>query len=105
MADDYFEILASIADDILSIAGESAVYAGTSVTVVETSLSERTTNVPGLSIPAYTIIVPSSEVTRPRPGDKVTFRNESLVVSGFPPPKSVGGMWQVNLVLETLRTS
>lgn len=74
---------------------ESAVYAGVSVPVIETSLAEMNTSVPGFTLPMFSILVSAADVPRPKAGDAVTFRGVSCVVGPY--PRSEGGLWQVDL--------
>ena len=78
---------------------ESAIYAGTAITVVEADTGERQTGQPGFITPMFTIYLKASDVARPKAGDAVIFRGMSCRVG--PWPVSEGGVWKVDLIQHT----
>ena len=80
---------------------ESAIYAGTAITVVEADTGERQTGQPGFITPMFTIYLKASDVARPKAGDAVIFRGMSCRVG--PWPISEGGVWKVDLIQHTVQ--
>ena len=80
---------------------ESATYQGKAIHVVEDGGYSRTTNVPGVMVPALSIRVMAVDVPAPKPGDKVVMRNQTWYVST--PPTSDGGEWLLELDREVRR--
>ena len=80
---------------------EPAIYNGKEILVVEDGGSSRTTNVPGVLVPALSIRVMAADVPSPKPGDKIIMRNTTWHVST--PPLSEGGEWLIELDRETRR--
>jgi hypothetical protein len=80
---------------------ESATYNGASILVIEDGGYSRTTNVPGVMIPALSIRVMAADVPAPKPGDKVIMREATYYVST--PPTSDGGEWLLELDREVRR--
>lgn len=80
---------------------EAAVYNGESILVIETVASEKNTGIPGFTVPMFTVLLSSADVSRPKAGDTVTFRGSTFNVGSF--PESEGGMWKVDLLKDTVQ--
>lgn len=74
---------------------EEAVYNGTPILVVEAETGERVTGEPGFVAPLFTVLVKSSDVTRPKGGDTVVFRGVTCTVGDY--PTAEGNDWRVEL--------
>ena len=81
--------------------GESAVYNGVPIVVIETGSSEFKTGSPGYVLPVFTVLVHSDDVTRPEAGDAVTFRGRQYSVGED--PGSSGHWWVVDLIGKTIQ--
>ena len=80
---------------------EPATYNGQTILVVEDGGSSRTTNVPGVLVPALSIRIMATDIPNPKPGDQITMRNQTWHIST--PPISEGGEWLLELDRETRR--
>lgn len=80
---------------------ETATYNGIEINVVELVTSEHNTNIPGFTIPVYSVLVKSSDVSRPKGGDTVVFRGKRCTVGQF--PRSEGDVWQIDLHQDTIQ--
>ena len=78
---------------------EPAIYNGKEILAVEDGGLSRTTNVPGVLVPALSIRIMAADVPSPKPGDKITMRNATWYVST--PSLSEGGEWLIELDRET----
>lgn len=88
--------LREAADDLFEMAGESAVWNGQPLTVVEGKESETTTGFPGAVIPAMIIQVREAELgARPKAGAVVVFRGKTWSATPF--PTASAGIWTVGL--------
>ena len=81
--------------------GESAVYNGGDIVVIETEASELKTGTPGHIVPVFTILVHRDDVSRPEAGDAVTFRGNKYLVGDD--STSSGPWWVVDLIEKTIQ--
>jgi hypothetical protein len=88
--------LREAADDLFEMAGESAVWNGQPLTVVEGKESETTLGSPGAVIPTTIIQVREAELgARPKAGAVVVYRGKTWSATPF--PTASAGIWTVGL--------
>jgi hypothetical protein len=80
---------------------ELATYKGEEIEVIETSISEQNTSIPGFTLHQFSVLIKAEDVARPKAGDEVTFRGVSCVVGAF--SRSEGDVWQVDLFTKAIR--
>ena len=78
--------------------GETAMYNGKEITIVESSLTKRALEVPGMIMPSASVLIRSSEVPSPKEGDTVVYQGQTWQVAPY--FIKDGDLWSINLTGE-----
>lgn len=76
-----------------------ATYNGVEIVVVSDNTLMQNTSVPGLLVQGQRIMVKTSDVPKPKPGDKVIMSAVTWYVAGLPTEEA--GVWSLDLDRET----
>ena len=74
---------------------DPATYNGAGIMVVEDTVSEMATSVPGIILPSVSVLIKASDVAKPKEGDTVVYKGQTWQVAPY--FTKDGEIWRVTL--------